>query len=275
MLVFSRRYGISIIFKYDFDCGNWGVSTLSESIWLVFFTYLLIICKLRDEVTLLVTIIMLAWFIHTKSAMTSDLIFFNTLLRLAMCELKDSINLVLFSLLIRMITCFLDELFVIIFNLGLGFPTLLMLLCILSNFLICNLGKVSLIFKISLVISDKAWAYNLPMFFFSNSLVFFLKNLEISLTFLGVFMDISNRSFAKLTGLLVSLSPLVNFLVFWIFGMNLDTTYCLNVLLSLLVTRVSQSNLYIVEMKFQATLPMLLRSNMLFALVWLILLFLM
>ena len=53
VLVFSKRYGISIIFKYDFDCGNWGVSTLSESIWLVFFIYLLIVCKSRDEATLM------------------------------------------------------------------------------------------------------------------------------------------------------------------------------------------------------------------------------
>jgi len=32
VLVLSRRYGIPIIFKYNFDCGNQGVLTLSESI---------------------------------------------------------------------------------------------------------------------------------------------------------------------------------------------------------------------------------------------------
>ena len=157
-------------------------------------------------------------------------------------------NLVLFLLL--MITCFLDGPFVIIFNLGLGFPTLLMILCILLIFLACNLGKVSLIFKFSLVIGNDAWVYDLLMSLFSNGLVSFLKNLEISLTFLGVFIGISSRSFAKLTGLSVSLLSLVDFLVFWIFSINLDATCCLNVLLSLLVTRVSQSDSYIIEMKF-------------------------
>ena len=32
MLEFSRKYGISIIFKYDFNCDNQGVLTLFESI---------------------------------------------------------------------------------------------------------------------------------------------------------------------------------------------------------------------------------------------------
>jgi len=58
ILVFSRRYEILIIFKYDFDCSNQGVLTLSEPIWLAFFTYLLIVCKSRDIATLLVIIVM-------------------------------------------------------------------------------------------------------------------------------------------------------------------------------------------------------------------------
>ena len=106
MLVFSRRYKMPIIFKYNFNCGNQGVLTLSELIWLVFFTYLSIVCKSRDTVTLLVMIVIPAWSIHTKLAMTSNLMFFNALLRLTICLLKDSINLVLFLLLIGMITCF-------------------------------------------------------------------------------------------------------------------------------------------------------------------------
>ena len=36
VLVFSKRYGISIIFKYNFDCGRQGVLTLSELMWLAF-----------------------------------------------------------------------------------------------------------------------------------------------------------------------------------------------------------------------------------------------
>ena len=60
VLLFFRGYRICIIFKYDFDCDNWEVLTLSKSIWLVFFTYLLIVCKSRGVVTLLVMIVMLA-----------------------------------------------------------------------------------------------------------------------------------------------------------------------------------------------------------------------
>ena len=267
VLVFSRRYGIPIIFKYDFYCGNRGVSTLSKSIWLVFFTYLLIICKLRNVVTLLVMIVIPAWSICTKLAMTSDLMFFNTLLRLAMCSLEDSINLILFLLLIGMITCFLDGLFVVIFTLGFGFPTSLMILWILLIFLTCNLENIFLIFRILLVIGTETWVYNLLLSLFSISLVLFLKNLEISLTSLEYFAGISGGSFVKLASLSVSLLPLKGFLISWIFGMNLDTTCYLNVLLSLLVMRTSHSNLYIVEMKFQATSPILLKSNMLLALV--------
>jgi len=51
-----------------------------------------------------------------KSAMAFDLI------------LEDSMNLALFLLLIEIITCFLEELFVVIFSLGLGLPMLLMIL---------------------------------------------------------------------------------------------------------------------------------------------------
>ena len=103
VLVFSRRYGISIIFKYDFDYNRQGVLTLSKSIWLAFFTYLSIVWRLRDEATLLVIIVMPVWSIYQKSAITSNLIFFNALLRLVICALENSINLVLFSILIEMI----------------------------------------------------------------------------------------------------------------------------------------------------------------------------
>ena len=170
VLVFSKRYGIPMIFKYDFYCGNWGVLTLSESIWLVFFTYLSIVCKSRDTVTSLITIVMPAWSIYTKSAMTSDLMFFNTLLRLAiclaMCLLENSMNLVLFSLLIEIITCFLDSFFVVIFTLGFGFLLPLIILWILPIFLTYNLENISLIFRILLVVGIEAWVYDLPLFFF-------------------------------------------------------------------------------------------------------------
>jgi len=120
--------------------------------------------------------------------MTSNLIFFNILLRLVICVLENSINLALFSLLIEMITCFLEKSFVLMFNLGLGFLILLMILWMLSILFICSLEKVSLIFRFLLIFGNEACIYDFPMLFFSVSLILFLKNLEIFLTSLGVFM---------------------------------------------------------------------------------------
>ena len=182
VLVFSRRYRIPIIFKYDFDCGRQRVSTLSELIQVAFFIYLSIIWRLRDEATLLVTIVMLAQSMHTKSAITSDLIFFNTLLRLVTCMLEDSMNLALFLLLMGMITCFLEEPFVVIFNLGLGFPTSLMILQILLILFACNLGKVFLIFRMLLVFGDEACIRDakLRLKFFHLKILFFIFYFDLS-----------------------------------------------------------------------------------------------
>ena len=193
---------------------------------------------------------MTTWSMHMKSAITSDLIFFNTLLRLVICVLEDFINLTLFSLLIGMITCFMEGLFIIMFNLGLGFPIILIILWILLILLTYSLRKIFLIFRISLVFGNEAYTYNFPIFFFSVGLVLFLRNLEISLIFLGVFIEIRGGNFAKLTSLLVILLSLAVSLVSWIFRVNLDATCYLNDLLFLLVTSVFQPNSYIVEIKF-------------------------
>jgi len=95
--------------------------------------------------------------------------------------------------------------------------------------------KVFLIFKILLVLGDKACVYNFLVSFFSVGLVSFLKNLDISMTSLEVFAEISRGNFTKLMGLLVDLSLLEVVFVSCIFGVNLDITCCLNVLFSLLV----------------------------------------
>ena len=92
-------------------------------------------------------VILLKMWLFLILAMTSDLMVFNALLRLAMCLLENSMNLALFLLLIRMITCFLDGLFVVIFILGFNFPTLLMILWILSILLAYNLEKHLLDFQ--------------------------------------------------------------------------------------------------------------------------------
>ena len=154
-----------------------------------------------------------AQFIHIKSAMTSNLIFFNTLLRLVICMLEDSMNLALFLLLMEIITCFLEELFVVMFNLGLGFLILLIILQILSILFVFCLRKFSLIFRILLVFGNKACTYDFPISFFLVSLVFFLKILEISLISLEVFTRIGDYNFTKLTGLSIVLLLLIVFLV--------------------------------------------------------------
>ena len=168
-----------------------------------------------------------AWSMYTKSAMTSNLIFFRALLRLVMWVLEDSMNFNLFSLLIGIMTCFLEGSFVVIFNFGLD---LLLLLIILWMFLI---------FKILLVVEDKAYAYDFLAFFFSVSWLLFLKNLDISLTSLGVFVGIGRDNLLKLVGLLVFLLFLDVVLISWIFEVNLDVTFCLKVLLFLSVTNKS------------------------------------
>jgi len=145
-------------------------------------------------------------------------------------------------LLIGIITYFLEGLFVIIFRLDLGLPMPLMILWMLSILFVCSLEKVSLIFRISLILDNEAWAYDFPVSFLSVGLILFLKNLNISLIFLDVFVKIRGGNFVKLTGLLVDLSPLVVLLFSWIFEVNLDATCCLKVLLSLLVISESYSD---------------------------------
>jgi len=163
-------------------------------------------------------------------------------------------------------TYFLDGLLVIMFNLGFGFPELLTILWMLSILLVYSLGKIFLIFKILLINGKETCAYNLPTSFLSDVLLIFLKYLEILLTYFWVLVGTRDSNLIKLTGLSMGFLPFEDFLVFWILGMNLDTISCLNVLLSELVVRVFYPELYIVKIKFQATLPILLRSGMSLAL---------
>lgn len=65
-------------------------------------------------------------------------------------------------------TCFFDEILVIMFNLDFDFLELLTILWILLILLAYSLGKISLIFKISVVDGKEACAYDLLTSFFSN-----------------------------------------------------------------------------------------------------------
>ena len=80
------------------------------------------------------------------------------------------------------------------------------------------------------------WAYDFLLFLMSFSRLgwlFFLKNLGISLTSLGVFARIGGGSLMKLAGLSAGLSFLDLFLTSWILGVNFDVTFCQKEQLSL------------------------------------------
>ena len=133
-----------------------------------------------------------------KSATISDLILFNALLILAIWELESFINCNLFLLFIVIMICFLESLFVVMFNQGLDLSSPRMIFWMFLIFLLWRFGNVSLIFKISLVIlaedevvkEEMTWAKD---FFWS-----FLEILLISLEdFTGIRRE-SNKIDASL-----------------------------------------------------------------------------
>ena len=116
-----------------------------------------------------------------KSAIVLDLIVLSAQLMLTMCSLELLINSFAILLFIKMMTCFLDGLLVVMLIFGLTFSFKpFMTFCISSIFLLERLENVSLIFNISLAMffrvagfvcldGEVAFAYD----FFSWKLVFF------------------------------------------------------------------------------------------------------
>ena len=121
------------------------VSTCSVSMSYVFLTYFSIVWRLRAPAILLVVIITFLLSMQMKSAMTSNLM-------LVIYELKLFMNLLVLSKLIRMIICFLDGLFVVIFSLGLSLLSPLIIFWMFLIFLFWRLENTSLIFRVSLVV---------------------------------------------------------------------------------------------------------------------------
>ena len=87
-----------------------------------------------------------------------DFMFFKDLLILVTYLLEDDINLLILSVLIGMMICLWDELLVVISMQGLVLPILLIVLLISSIFFNERLEKLSLILRMSLTLTDKAWA---------------------------------------------------------------------------------------------------------------------
>ena len=78
-------------------------------------------------------------------------------------------------------------------------------------------GKLSLIFRILLVLGDKACVYDCLGVFFTDNLLS-LKNLDFFKISLGSLVGISRDSLMKLVDLLIILSSLEDFLSFWVLG---------------------------------------------------------
>ena len=97
---------------------------------------------------------------QTKSAKTSNLIFFNSLLMLAICSPEDDINLEILSLPMGIITCLLDGSLVVMLIWSFFFLGSLIVLWISLIFFEESLENKSLILKISLILVDNVCAYN-------------------------------------------------------------------------------------------------------------------
>ena len=155
----------------------------------------------------------------------------------------------IFSLLIGMITCFLEGPLVIIWILSLGLESPLTMLLIWSIFFALRAGKASLILRTSNMLADilVAWAYNLarlmfPTWFLFSAEGFLLwKYLEMTLT---SFFDLTRRGDGGETLLIVmgtdfSCSLLLLVVVRMILGENFDTIFSLSDLVLLSVRKKS------------------------------------
>ena len=141
---------IPIILRYNLDC-----ESLREEIWSVlvvreFLMHFSISWKLEGLAILSVMMTISLSSTWIKSVMTFDFIPLRAWFMLMTCMLESLMYQFANSLLIGMITCFLDGLFVVMFKWGFGLSlVLLIIFCTWSIFLFWRCGKVFLIFKVS------------------------------------------------------------------------------------------------------------------------------
>ena len=142
--------GISTILRYDLDCRSLREEIYSILVVREFLMHFSISWRSEGLATLLVVITIPLSSKQIKSAMTFDSIPLRAQFMLIMCMLESLIYWFANSLLIGMITCFLDRPFVVMFKQGFGFSLVpLIIFCTQSIFLFWRYRKVSLIFKIS------------------------------------------------------------------------------------------------------------------------------
>ena len=141
------------------------------------------ISKFDGNNTLLVTTVIPSRSEQMKSTRTSDFAFLRFLLRLVIWIEEFFINLMIFSLPIRIMTCFLDGPLVVIWMWGFGLEGPLTMLLIWSIFSALIDGKVFLILMTSnmLVFYLESWAYDLALDEKKLFVLLLLKNLEIML----------------------------------------------------------------------------------------------
>ena len=218
------------------DWDNHGTSTLLASIQLVLLTYFLMVWRSRGQITLFVIIVISDYSWWIKLIMISDLMFFKALFKLVIWLLLFFIKLVLLSLFIGTMTCFLDGPFIVMIILGLDLPSSLMIFCIFFIFFAWRFGRTFLILRTSLVLLSEynAWAYNLLLFLFLFIELVILKNLEISLISLGNLAGISKGNLLMLTDLSVFFSSFFPFFIGLTFRVYLKDIFYLKELLFLL-----------------------------------------
>ena len=132
--------------------------------------YFFIVLRSDCEVTLFIVMIRSQWSLHIKSAKISDLMFFKILLMLE-----------IFKLLLAPIGTmiyYLDSSFVVMLILSLRLPGLLIVLCISSIFFKEILGKLFLIFKISMILRDEACIYDQLFLLLDFPMGLFCKNFD-------------------------------------------------------------------------------------------------
>ena len=154
-----------------------------------------------------------------------------------------------FSLLIGMITCFLDGPLVVIWILGFGLDNPLTMLLIWSIFSTLRVGNVFLILRTSavLTVGFEAWAYDLLGFDLSLDLSFegllFLKYFEIVLTSLAILAGSGGEGGTLSIEVGTGLGTILLVFVFEegvIFGVNFVEIFSLSVMVLLLVCKESQ-----------------------------------
>ena len=129
-----------------------GILVFLATICLEFLIYFLIIWRSRGDVTLLVTIVTYKSSEWIKSTLISDLMLCNNPLILVTWLLLFYMNFNLLSLLIGIIICFLNGLFVVILSLCLDLLMLLIIFWVFSILFALRFRNISLILRTSLVV---------------------------------------------------------------------------------------------------------------------------